>query len=390
MRRNRIPARGRRSREIDHLVRLATGLSESGSRVEDGFWENRLTHVIDRLLEAGDDETFNSAFDQLYNKNSRAYDQLADLIEARCEGNSVETRGEAVEVLLIAAPIMAWSRFSIGSGAIPLDLLATLHVQLQAHVVAAEARLVLADFLFSPDQMPPGPGATRRLARRLGAAVADAQDLHINPAELPETLRFISDTRFLIGAIAAPRGRALFRWNEEDGSREQALSEWQTQSGPSIGALLPGCAAELLLPDAFYVAWRQADRQGRPFSLRASVAYLTTSLDVASERLRAVVAPFYEQEIEEYRIGFTLGPRDEVVHGVVWQLIGNEDESADGVNEITTVLNDCGVKDVIALEQRMPVEFCEDCGAPLYPNAEGEAVHAELPEHVAQSTMHLH
>ena len=38
-----------------------------------------------------------------------------------------------------------------------------------------------------------------------------------------------------------------------------------------------------------------------------------------------------------------------------------------------------GVHDVVTLRRTLPLEFCDDCGAPLFPNAEGELVHAELP-----------
>ncbi|MEY3709161.1 MAG: hypothetical protein RIQ67_801, partial [Pseudomonadota bacterium] len=34
--------------------------------------------------------------------------------------------------------------------------------------------------------------------------------------------------------------------------------------------------------------------------------------------------------------------------------------------------------------------YCEDCGAPLYPNVDGELVHAELPDVVEEQSQHLH
>ncbi|SBT09802.1 hypothetical protein PROAA_3470002 [Candidatus Propionivibrio aalborgensis] len=40
--------------------------------------------------------------------------------------------------------------------------------------------------------------------------------------------------------------------------------------------------------------------------------------------------------------------------------------------------------------QRFPFEFCDDCGAPLYPNTEGETVHAELPEQSNAPSQTLH
>jgi uncharacterized protein YuzB (UPF0349 family) len=36
------------------------------------------------------------------------------------------------------------------------------------------------------------------------------------------------------------------------------------------------------------------------------------------------------------------------------------------------------------------MEYCEDCGAPLYPTLDGELVHAELPEESEPAGQHLH
>jgi uncharacterized protein YuzB (UPF0349 family) len=45
---------------------------------------------------------------------------------------------------------------------------------------------------------------------------------------------------------------------------------------------------------------------------------------------------------------------------------------------------------VIFLDHHFPLEFCDDCGAPLYPNVEAELVHAEMPEQPAASSQVLH
>lgn len=42
----------------------------------------------------------------------------------------------------------------------------------------------------------------------------------------------------------------------------------------------------------------------RPYSLRASVAFLQTTLGKPAESLRAVIGAFYDKRLEEYRIGF--------------------------------------------------------------------------------------
>ena len=58
--------------------------------------------------------------------------------------------------------------------------------------------------------------------------------------------------------------------------------------------------------------------------------------------------------------------------------------------EIEAVLRECGMKDIVFLDQAFPYEFCDDCGMPLYPNSEGEVVHPELPEQANDAPQTLH
>jgi hypothetical protein len=390
MKRTRFARRAGMNRDAESLARLAVGLAASSSRIEDTFWESGLAEAVDRLLRTGNEETLNVALDHLYGANARAYDELADIIESRAEGGRLGSEGEEYDVVMFAAPVLAWSRFVIPSGPLAPNAAAAVRVQLQAHVLAAGAKLALADFLYSPDQLPHGFVETYRLANQLAKLAVHARDLRVDPRQLPETTRFISDTRYLIGAIVAPRGQALFRWQEEDGSREQAATQWQVQGAAALAPSLTGCALELLLPEAYHGACRNADHGLRTYSLRAAVAFLQTTLGVRADELRAVVAPFYEERLEEYRVGFTLRESSEVVHGVVWPMLGAEDESTDAVSQIEGLLEEAGVGAVIVLEHRFPLEFCDDCGMPMYPTPEGETMHAELPEDSLPAPAHLH
>lgn len=389
MKRTRTKRRSGLSREAEKLVWQSTGLAQSGSRAEDRYWESLLAPSIDLLLEEGDEDTLNDALDHLYGLDLRAYDELADFIESRAETAAAASTEH--DILLIAAPVLAWSRYHIPAGNIPAAALANLKVHLQAHVLASDVQLGLADFLFSPDQLPQGYCATAQFASELGRAALAGQDLNIATDGMPDTAHFLSDTRYLLGAVAVPRGKPLFRWQEADGNREQALAQWRAQGGACLTPLLPGCAQEVVLPEAYFAASRQADKASRPYAVRASVAFLGTALDTPALRLRAVIAPFYEQELEEYRIGFTVQGNDQVVHGVVWPLLGPEDENSECAAQIETVLRECGVTDIVHLEHRFPLEFCDDCGVPMYPAPDGEVVHAEMPEERAeQIPRHLH
>lgn len=391
MKRTRFTSRKRISVDATELSRLATGLAESGSKLEDAFWETRLAEVVDRLLHDGAEDDLNGALDRLFDTHSSAYDDLADMIEARAESGLLVHQGQEYDILLFNAPLLAWSRYSIPAGSIPKGTLQTIKVHLGAHVFAAGAQLALADYLYSPDQLPRTFVDTWKLMRKLGAAALGGSALSVDVETMPETNPFLSDTRYVVGAIAVPRSMPLFRWNEADGgTREGALKEWVKQGGPNFEPLLTGCAYQPLLADSYHAACRFADSASRPYSLRASVAFLQTTLGQPSDSLRAIVGGFYDKRLEEYRIGF--GPRDSelVYHGVVWPLLGVEDENNDIVGEIEAVLRESGIKEIVSLDQQFPFEFCDDCGAPLFANIEGDAVHAEMPEQADTPSQTLH
>ncbi len=236
------------------------------------------------------------------------------------------------------------------------------------------------------------------------------------PAPLPETAPFLADTRYLLLAVAAESGQPLLRWQEEDaGPNRQtaslaALTQWQLQAGPSMQALLPGCGIELMLPGAYYVACRDADKAIRPISLRAAVHYLTHTLALDPAQLSTVVAAVGEEtsdvRVDEFRISYSAGDSEEVVYGVVWPLY--DDELADEfmpmqvpprpaanapltpLQQIISVLRECGITRIQQIDRVMAPEYCDDCGAPLFCNSDEEFVHAEMPEDAENNTGHLH
>lgn len=394
MKRTRFSRRGGLTRDAEQLIVAANGLVASGSRLEDAYWENQLSEQISRMLRAANEDGLNAALDTLYRDNSRSYDALADMVESCAESLEVVAKSEAGEqkwdVLMFAAPALAWSRFSIPSGPISGTALAAIRVHLAAHVFASDARLSLTNLLWSPDQLPRDFVETHQLVQRLASNALKESDLIIDPRELPETNPFLSDMRYLIGAVAVPHAAPLFRWQEPDGSRENASAAWQSQGLAAIQSLFAGCALEVLLPDAFHAACRQADRRARPYSIDASVAFLSSQLEVPVEHLRAVIGAFWDKRLEEYRVGFMLKGKTDVVHGVVWPLLDAEDENSDIGQQIEAVLKASGVTDVQLLDQRFPLEYCDDCGAPLYPDPDGVPAHAELPEAEQPQPRHLH
>jgi hypothetical protein len=181
----------------------------------------------------------------------------------------------------------------------------------------------------------------------------------------------------------------MFHWQEPDVSRESVLKAWQSQGADAMRPALPACALQLLLPNAYFAAAREADRQLRAFSLGAAVEFLVGNFSVAPVQLRVVIAPYGDRELEEYRVSFGLMAKTGLVHGIIWPLLDTED--VEGIpDDIMRQLQALGVKDITVLEGRQPLEYCEDCGAPLFPTSSGDSVHTEEAEETGQMPQHLH
>lgn len=395
MPRTRAKAHLRLTRDAERLIALSNGLNASGSLTEDRFWEAEMSALTAKLLENGNDAPIDGALDHLYATNLGAYDTLIELVENDSESLVVMQADHAWQALLIAAPIVAWSKYAIPSGAIPRGEADALRVQLQAHVLAEGARVTLVPYLYSIDQLPRHFSELRKLAARLAEAAIANEAPRLDLARLPETAHLLADTRFLVACAAVPRGQAMFRWQEDasgHAGRAGSLEQWIAQARPTISKLLPGCVFECLLPDAYYVNCRESDRRVRPFGVRAAVAFLENALKMKAAEIHAVVAGFGEERVDEYRIAFTRGDDSEVAHGVVWPLYGREDETAHPgpLDEALAQLAECGVTEVKKLPGTFTPEYCEDCGAPLFANGEGEIVHAELPEEADVQAAHFH
>ncbi|AJZ57695.1 hypothetical protein OI25_396 [Paraburkholderia fungorum] len=393
--------------DADKLVGLSLALFASGSRTEDRFWEAKLDVLLAKIIRNANQTTLDAALDHLQQNHPDAYGALADMAETHSESFVLEHEGVPYEALLIAAPVLAWTRYMIPSGPLKTDAADALRAHLQAHVLAANTRVAMVPFLYSIDQLPRHHVETWRIAQQLAQAAMAGSNVKLNFGELPETSPILADPRFLLAVVAAPVGEPAFRWQEEENGsrieRGQCLEQWATQGGANLSLVLPGCEFECLLPDAYYSACRDADESVRPHTVRTAVRYLFDTIGTAPQELRAVVAGFGERRIDEYRVGFTRKGSNDVIYGVVWPLYGREngepgiDEepqetaaSDDPLEEIVALLKETGVTDVRRHAGRFEPEYCDDCGVPLYADPLGEIVHAEMPEDAEPAQPHFH
>jgi hypothetical protein len=396
MSRTRTRSKPRLTQDGKQLVSLALGLAASNSLVEDRYWENALNAMLSKMLNAHNDAAIDSALGYLYDTNTRAFEGLIDVIEGLSESVVIEHQGESWDVLLISAPIIASSKYAIPLGPLTAEQVAELQELLEVEILASGTRVALAPHLFTLEHLPKRFSAMHELTQRLGAAALGGQAPKLGLGKLPETPQMLADIRFVLAAVAAKRNAAHFSWQQIGTSRHvgraQALEQWNTLASAKLLALLPGCQFECLLPDAYFANSREADRRTRPVAVRAAVSFLTSALKATPTELRAVVAGFGEQRVDEYRIAFTQRDSNDVVYGVVWPLYGDEDDGAvpSPLDEIETCLQASGVTRIERLSERFQPQFCADCGAPLFADPAGEVLHAEMPEEADVEQNYLH
>ena len=363
------------NRDASRLTRLSLAMTASGSQIERTSWQTQLQTAINNLFNKKQNDTLEQALDYLWVENPPACDALAELIENHAETLTEQTTFDAI---LLAVPLLAWSRYTISGGRVNRQRLQSLQELLQEHILATGTRLSMADILYSPDQLPQGFIETRAMLQQLVASAISGLPLTIDTKNLPPAGEYVADVRYLFAAVLVDKNAPIFHWQQTDITLDEALQTWQAKSTDLFRELLPGCHLKLLLPNAFFNAWRRLEDEARPFSVRAAIQYLCETLQVLPAELFAVVSACYDQTLEEYRIGFGLISSPQVLHGVVWPLIGNEQEDGDTLSNIERELSDLGK--VTILTSTIPMEYCEDCGTPLFPNPQGELQHPEMPE----------
>ena len=375
-----------RSDGISQLVLAATQWEQASSRPEASYAETQLAGLIDAQLASGKDTSLLAALDDLWHDHPKAYELLADLIEDRIQTQQVE--GEPVAVLVLI-PVLTWSRNALPSGKTDAKLVEELKSCLQLHCLAPSVSLCLGHTLYTPDSLPEGFAHTAKWARSYFDAARLGKDVPHGKRNPPEDeAYFLADCRFWAGIVRAPAGAPLFQWQHTAKlSATQATSikqNWVVQAALAMQPMFIGCGYEVLPPAGYFSACRASESQIRGFSLKASAHMIMSSLDLTPEDLRVVVGACWGTEFEEYRVSLLVRDNDTVLQGVCWPLLartGGDAESPDQMlADIMQVLNELGIQRVRVLEPQLAMEFCEDCGTPLFPDPAAEMVHTGSPD----------
>ena len=375
----------RQSPRLLRIAHLAESLADSASWLEKSFWERQLLTLCQRTLAEGDEKSLEGAIERLYKSSGVAYEALLDTIEAACETRfALEDKKHLYDAQLFAMPVMVWSRFSLPTCRIPGDILTALHRALGEQIMAPDTRYSIADSLLSSEQMPGNYVGTYALCGKiLHDFLAGQTSCLVSHDHLDENTSFLADARYLIGIVTAKTGSPLFRWQTEGLMRESVQSQWDSVATDIMRPVLLTCASQWLLPSPFHSALRQTDAAIRQYALNAALAWLGTTINIEASAITVIIAPFYDIELLEYRISFILPTSPRVAHGCVWQLTEYEDEQTDVPRQIERTLRDNGATRIKVLEEHFRMEYCYDCGSPLFVDGEGELVHAEFPEEYA-------
>lgn len=400
---SRISTKVRNTPEVEKLVADVLALAASGSKVEDNFWETKLFERLNRLLSNQNQAVLDAGLDQTFKSQTAAFEILADAIETSAESMLYEFDGKIYDVLLLAIPIIAQTRYAIPSGPMRTSLIAETVEYLKDLVLAKQIHLSIVPWLYSIDQIPQSHSQTRVLLEKMAKSAVEQSDVVYQLKEMPETIPVLADPRFILCAVGVEKGDPMFIWQAEEQVRVErslALKRWQVAMHSVLTEVLPGCEFEVLLPDAFFTNCREADKRVRPLSLTAAVNYLESTLGVTPVELSCVVAAFGSEITDEFRISFSIKGHPEVIYGVVWPLYDRETVSIDDIESggsgnttielISDTLHEAGVGDVFKHAMLFTPEMCEDCGVPLFPNRSAEVVHAEMPEDTPAQQLLFH
>ena len=399
--------------DSQRLVSLALEMFYASSFLESEFCRKKLEALVFRLLQAKKQSVLNDAIEYLFTTDMEAYNCLLEVAEALSESALIEQNGKRYTALLVAIPILAWTRFSIASGPLAPELLESVSDRFARFILADNVQFAMAPGLYAVDQLPYSHIDVMAVTQGLVQSIVQGSRFEL--ASRQETVPFLADGRYLIASVMAVEGEPLFRWQAcsdpagYETVKEECLKLWQQEVTPLVCEVLPGCNVELLLPGGFFNTCRKADQAIRPSTIRAAVHYLVHALDTQPENLCAVVGGFGKDldgvQVEEYRIGFYRKEDEKIVYGIVWPVYGTEE--VDGMNlpsrlerqspassrkggkqliQIFQLLRELGVSYEKTAVERFAMEFCEDCGAPLFADTNGELVHAEMPDEAKKET----
>lgn len=386
------PVFAKLSKASQDLVDTCKALKQSGCIIEDRYWENLIDQKVAEIFRSNKKNQIDRALDFLASTDNETHDILLEHAETMSESCVLEKDGTLYDCLFVVVPVVAWTRFQIPSPTLNQKTQTALIKLLKKHISAASVEIAIHPRLCSVEQMPKSFDQTYLWC---DALARQALNLPVTPLSSPnppaEDPPMLADTRYIMASFCVTQNRPVFKWQEASGhfseQRQRCLAPWQQEALPLFRELLPACGLELTLPDAFYICNREADKRIRYAALSASVQWLQNTLDIPAESFRATIAGIGQNEVKEYRIGFTFLDSNQVIYGCMWPLFSEEQEDIpESITESEQVLHMIeqlqanGIKHVICINEILNPGKHEEAEEPLFPNPAGELTYISAPD----------
>ena len=367
--------------ESRELLNLAYRASDSTSNVEDRLVAEKIEALCSALLSRGIDSDIEAALSLLKAEEGTQYDDLLALAEG-CAEYYADKDGAH---LLVLIPVLAWSRYKIAFGKMPQEVSCEIAKLYKSHFASPKAHVSIGNSLIAAEHIPERLTEVRSLLTRLVKPKKDASVVDISYLLTADPTDEFSDVRYVALGVSAETATDLFdRFSSERIELARKLMDFSLKARAVLREFMTGSMLEVQAPAAFFTAWRQAVASERLFSLKALVKYVCIE-KIRPEKLIATTAIFSNlsennaaEPQPEVRIGISFTfDANRIVAGVVWPCEPAELEIAQGFAKEVLTLE--GIKTVVAHDQLFPLEWCEQCGAPLYANPEGNVTHVEKP-----------
>src|SRR5690606_4935250 len=133
----------RLTRDARRLITLGQALARSGSRLEDVYWEDQLNRLIEKMLAGRKARTLENVLDFLVNDDPNVYEIVVEHAETCSESLVLSANGQDHDVLLVSAPIVAWTRYRLPEGRLTASQQNALRSALAGTIAAEGARVAM-------------------------------------------------------------------------------------------------------------------------------------------------------------------------------------------------------------------------------------------------------
>lgn len=365
----------------NEIIREMSVLAQCTSQLQAQPHEARIRELCNAVLDQGEDGDIEAALAHFKQEEpgGYGYEKLLAIAED-CSEAIVDERGSALMLLI---PIMAWSRYRNYYGILDQDVLEDIADCVRRCFASPKARVIMGSHMISADHLPEAFREVRGLVdgmRRLDHGEVYGIGSLLRETPPPD----FADSRYILCTVAADKTEDLLRPNDDTlVSMARAMMNFCLEVHDILEFTMIGSVFEVQPVGGFYQSWRESETTMRAWGLKALVDF-AASMGFAPDKLVATMGLFVpnareNDKMSELRIGLTpKNEPDHVIAGIAWPLMPDEMDSFAGTAH--DILESKSLHDIVEHEQTFSLEWCEDCGSPLYATPDGLVVHVELPD----------